>query len=232
VDWLGGWLKELILIIMLAAFAELLLPNNNMQRYARTVIGLFLLLTILSPILELFQRGMDAGKLLSAADSWQLESGSAASAAGTDKMKPVDAVMKDGAKLQNANLEQAKKLVETQLAAGIKEGIERDEGMAVESVQAIVKVDERGKASLDSVRVTLGKPANEGAKGSGSPIEPVKPVEVRIEPNNGRTVPAQAQEQPAAAMNETASRTVSQYVQTNWQLAPERITVLDGAAAK
>lgn len=230
-DWLGGWLKELILIIMLAAFAELLLPNNNMQRYARTVIGLFLLLTILSPILELFQRGMDAGKLLSAADSWQLESGSAASAAGTDKMKPVDAVMKDGTKLQNANLEQAKKLVETQLAAGIKEGIERDEGMAVESVQAIVKVDDRGKASLDSVRVTLGKPAKEVESGGGSPIEPVKPVEVRIEPS-GRTVPAQAQEQPAAGMNETAKRAVSRYVQTNWQLAPERITVVDGTAAK
>ncbi|WP_409346440.1 stage III sporulation protein AF [Paenibacillus sp. MBLB4367] len=234
-DWLGGWLKELILIIMLAAFAELLLPNNNMQRYARTVIGLFLLLTILSPILELFQRGLDAGKLLSAADAWQLESAavSGSTGAGANGMKPVDTVKKDGAKLQNANIEQARRLVEAQLAEGIKEGIEGSQGTSVDSVQATVKVDERGKASLESVRVTLGQSSPKNGERSGTGIEPVKPVEIRIEPK-GRTVPAQAQQQPASGtgVSESTRRAVSEYIQSAWQLAPERISVTAGAAAK
>lgn len=54
IDWLTNWLKEIILIVLLASFVDLLLPNSNMQKYARLILGLLIILTIISPIFELF----------------------------------------------------------------------------------------------------------------------------------------------------------------------------------
>ncbi|URN94263.1 MAG: stage III sporulation protein AF [Candidatus Pristimantibacillus lignocellulolyticus] len=54
--WLGEWLQSVIAVILLAVIVELVLPNNKMLRYSRLVIGLILLLTMLNPLLNLFQK--------------------------------------------------------------------------------------------------------------------------------------------------------------------------------
>jgi len=54
IDWLTNWLKEIILIVLLASFVDLLLPNSNIQKYARLILGLLIILTIISPIFALF----------------------------------------------------------------------------------------------------------------------------------------------------------------------------------
>lgn len=53
------------MLVLLAAITDLLLPNTNIQKYARMVIGLLIILTLLSPIVSLLQ--MDNwGDLISA----------------------------------------------------------------------------------------------------------------------------------------------------------------------
>lgn len=52
--YLTDWLRKLILLVLLAAIVDLILPNTNMQRYARMVIGLLIILTMLTPILSIF----------------------------------------------------------------------------------------------------------------------------------------------------------------------------------
>ncbi|WP_042162701.1 stage III sporulation protein AF [Paenibacillus gorillae] len=74
VTWLGDWLRDIIAVIMLAVFMELLLPNKAMQRYARLVIGLLILLTILSPILRLLQGDFSA-RLSDSVRQWEAGSG-------------------------------------------------------------------------------------------------------------------------------------------------------------
>lgn len=54
--WLGEWLQGIVAVILLAVVMELILPNNKMLRYSRLVIGLILLLTMLNPIFNLFQK--------------------------------------------------------------------------------------------------------------------------------------------------------------------------------
>lgn len=38
--WLSDWLKSIIMVILLATFVDILLPNQTMQRYVKTVISL------------------------------------------------------------------------------------------------------------------------------------------------------------------------------------------------
>ncbi len=46
----GIWLKQLVMMVLLAVFAELLLPTKAMQKYVRAVLGLGIIAVILTPI--------------------------------------------------------------------------------------------------------------------------------------------------------------------------------------
>ncbi|MCE5287356.1 MAG: stage III sporulation protein AF [Pelosinus sp.] len=49
------WVKNIILVILFASFTELLLPNTSMKRFIRVIMGIFIMLAILNPILYFFQ---------------------------------------------------------------------------------------------------------------------------------------------------------------------------------
>ncbi|MDT2265204.1 stage III sporulation protein AF [Paenibacillus larvae] len=67
-EWLSGWLKTVITIILLATFVDLLLPSTKLQRYVKTVMSLFILLALLSPVMQLLQRNWNVDQLLSRAE--------------------------------------------------------------------------------------------------------------------------------------------------------------------
>ncbi|QSO53326.1 stage III sporulation protein AF [Alicyclobacillus curvatus] len=54
---LGGWLRQLILIIFLAILADFLLPTKAMQKYVRVVMGLAVIAAMLQPMMPLFHGG-------------------------------------------------------------------------------------------------------------------------------------------------------------------------------
>lgn len=47
------WLKQVVLLVLLATFIDLLLPNQALSRYVKLVMGLLIILAILNPILAL-----------------------------------------------------------------------------------------------------------------------------------------------------------------------------------
>ncbi|MFC0561621.1 stage III sporulation protein AF [Halalkalibacter alkalisediminis] len=53
------WLTNIILLILLATILELMLPNSNMQRYVKMVVGLLLLVVMLQPLLSIFTEDVD-----------------------------------------------------------------------------------------------------------------------------------------------------------------------------
>lgn len=57
---LGGWLKQLVFIVLFAVFAEMLLPTRSLERYIRMVLGLALIATMLQPLGLLLQRNWAA----------------------------------------------------------------------------------------------------------------------------------------------------------------------------
>lgn len=57
-----AWVKSIILILIFATFVELLLPNSSMQRFLKVIIGLFIMLTILDPVVNLLTRSWDGGE--------------------------------------------------------------------------------------------------------------------------------------------------------------------------
>lgn len=63
-SFLTSWIQQLILVVIMATFLDLLLPNNTMQRYVRLVMGLVILMLILSPLLTLLKSDWDVNNAL------------------------------------------------------------------------------------------------------------------------------------------------------------------------
>lgn len=55
IDSITVWVKSIIFVVLFASFLELLLPNNSMQRFIRVIMGLFIMLAILNPIINVFE---------------------------------------------------------------------------------------------------------------------------------------------------------------------------------
>lgn len=53
IEYLSDWFKKLIFLVILAGLVDMVLPNSNIQKYARMVLGLLIILTLLSPVLSL-----------------------------------------------------------------------------------------------------------------------------------------------------------------------------------
>ena len=63
IAFLSNWLKEIVLLILIATFIDLLLPNRSMERYVKLVMGLVIILAILAPIISLLNKNVDLSKL-------------------------------------------------------------------------------------------------------------------------------------------------------------------------
>jgi len=55
IDVFTSWVKHIIFVVLFASFLELLLPNSSMQRFVRVIMGLFIMLSILNPIINVLQ---------------------------------------------------------------------------------------------------------------------------------------------------------------------------------
>ncbi len=48
-----AWVKSIVLVVLFATFLEFLLPASSMQRFVRVIMGLFIMLALLNPIIEI-----------------------------------------------------------------------------------------------------------------------------------------------------------------------------------
>lgn len=235
-EWLSDWLRQVILIILLAAFVDLLLPNQAMQRYVKTVVSLFILMTLMTPVFELFQRGWDADRLLAEAERIQSGSGLATAPAGTGggKLKALETILADSERLKAENGKEALKLAERRLSDEMRAGLEKVTGLKVEVLEAQIEADNQGNPAIGRVRAVLLHKQEAGPSlppdDRGSPVgrvrvEEVKPVTVQIAPArpSSRETQAQAQTELKDPEQEELRSAALRYFKQEWQLAPERL---------
>lgn len=224
--WLNGWIKELILIILLASFTDLLLPNHALQRYVRTVIGLFLLLVLLSPVYELFNHRW-------VPDQWVKAVG--VPSTGNTAMQPLSKILKDSNAIKAANQEQAKQLLESQIAVSMQEGIEGQTRADVKQLMVSIIMDESEKPRLDQVNMVLQEsniadPTPKPMVGSDpfkqpdiAVMKPISPVVIDLNSTEAEiTKPLKANEEQQSTILQAE---VKEYLAEQWQLKANQIHI-------
>ena len=51
VEWISTWAQGIIVAVIIATIIEMILPNGNCKKYIKVVIGIYILFTIISPII-------------------------------------------------------------------------------------------------------------------------------------------------------------------------------------
>lgn len=67
IEFISSWIYNIIIFLLLAMVIEMLLPENDMKKYAKLVTGLLLITIIISPILKVFT--IDFEKLISSVNN-------------------------------------------------------------------------------------------------------------------------------------------------------------------
>lgn len=175
-EGLSGWLRQIIAVVLLASLIDLLLPNRTMQRYVRLVAGLFILMTLATPILQWMQ-GDFSSKL---AEGLRIV-----------EQKPQDAdvrlamIEEEGAKLRDKHTVQAAELVSARLESAIRSEVEQSEQRAVRRVDVVLGRGSNGELAVAKVVVEL-EPAAVDTQSSPTPsavkeIEPIEAVDIHVE---------------------------------------------------
>ncbi|MGM1020663.1 MAG: stage III sporulation protein AF [Bacillota bacterium] len=190
--WLGGWLKELVLIVLLASFIDMILPSRSMERYVKLVLSLLILLTLLSPVVRLLSTS--PSELLGRAFNLQRQ-------AETGKNEPtLEEILAKGSKLKQQQEQSSMQWAGQEVAKEIKGQLEQNTGLAIQSVQVTLAQMKQESSNLEagtgiqSVVVKLAKQqAGREEKSTNHPpgadskpimVEPVaeKAVNIHVEP--------------------------------------------------
>jgi stage III sporulation protein AF len=196
------WITNIILFILLAIVIDLLIPNSSLQRYSKMVIGLLLIVIILTPVLQLFNRNVD--ELLSEV---QLP--------GSKEEEKVEILIENQKKEIQAS--QRAYIVE-QMAVQMKTQAEKElldeHGYQIEGVQLVFKDDEGelSESNLEEVNVTVRKEATEEAES-----REIKRVTIDT------TKPIVKEDQQKEI--EEAVEDIQYDLAKMWQLSPEKIVI-------
>lgn len=52
IEWISTWAEQIIVAVIIGTIIEMILPNGNNKKYIKTVIGIYILFTIVSPVIS------------------------------------------------------------------------------------------------------------------------------------------------------------------------------------
>lgn len=211
--WLTLWLKKVILLVLLAAFLDLILPNTTLQRYVKMVMGLILLLTIISPVFSLFSLSQE--ELALRLDRYQQELNKPAA---VEWKRVTD-------KLLGQQDEQVTAYVQSQIEAAVKAQVKEEYGMDVQRVEIKVNSQDPNQPSIEKIELTIGETEQE-IKPAVTPIQPIAPVSIQIGDSPNVTDSRKDIEAASRPENPTYVK-IADDIAKQWGLSSDQVVVTD-----
>ncbi|MWV45042.1 stage III sporulation protein AF [Paenibacillus sp. HJL G12] len=245
--WLSGWLKEVIMVVLLATFVDLILPSRSMERYVKLVLSLLILLTLLSPLMKILTEAADV-KLAGAFNKFNQQTSSASGKGGLQQ------IMDQAKQLKNQQQQQSMEWAAQEIAAQMKDQIRKQNGSNAAEVKVVLGMQEGngidGTAAqnpyIKGVTVVLrqedaaaSQNTEDGTDSSQDiHVEPVSPVQVQvnIDPtrndaeDNRDSTSAKApgtKEQDSGKSEEAEA--IKKMLGNTWGIEPEMVIVQNGS---
>jgi stage III sporulation protein AF len=246
-DALAAWLKQIIIVVLLATFIDLLLPNRSMQRYVKLVVSLFILMTILSPVMNLLGSNANMRMLAAAVEGWDLggapenaadgAEGKSSAASRSGSIPALSEVLSAGQVLEAKQNEKSLELLALKMESMVKEQIESQYEVSVIQADAALSLDQDRFPVVERLTVVIaGRQADaeqaNGTDGEGNwtmePVKPVEPVDIRIgaEGGAGADVPASAEAVrfPLPEVQRIKSE-IAKSLSAQWNIEERKVTV-------
>lgn len=159
INAMSTWAKSIILAVIVSTIIQMILPEGNNKKYIKTVIGLYILFTIISPIISKISGGNATIDVSKYENYFNVESTTTASANVIDK-----------------NLDNT---YTSSIKADIKNRM-KQKGYKVNSLDANIELkNEESYGTINSLKISLEREENN----NNSNIQAVNKIEIKISNN-------------------------------------------------
>ena len=175
VEWLSQWAGAIIVAVIIGTVIEMILPEGNSKKFIKVVIGIYIVFTIITPIINKF-----TGEEINVSDILELD----------DYIEEA----KESAKVQNAMQDDNESSIRSMYISGIKNDIKakiETRGYIVNSVDLEVANDDT--YTINSIAIDAQKQNENIDSGDNEQTETIEEVneiekvEVRIDNQEGNS---------------------------------------------
>ncbi|WP_202076698.1 stage III sporulation protein AF [Caldalkalibacillus salinus] len=226
-SFIGEWIQQIVLLILMATFLDLILPNSSMRKYVKLVVGFLLILIILSPVLKLFQ--FDHEQLLQALDastSSHEEPMSASVRAHEEKIEEMQQsyVLEEASRTWRDHITQKIEQTWPVSVAGIEIALEvRGEDIELEGLKlTLAQAVKQTNTSQEGAQAEYkGQEDEDDISDDAVTIEPVEPVNVNINENLNGGIESEAWTKE----QKNLQKEVLKFVQDEWNISVDKINI-------
>lgn len=167
-EWISNWIQGIIIAVIISTIIEMILPEGTSKKYIKVVIGVYILFSMISPVINKV-----TGKDFRVSDIFDLDEYIEVSKNGETMKKS----------LEDQNQDSIKEIYISSLKNDIKEKIENKE-YKVNDIQ--LEVENNDTYTLKNLKLQITKPKNkdnsnnEEIKENNSIINSVEKIEVNI----------------------------------------------------
>lgn len=140
-NWISGWIQGIIIAVIIGTIIEMLLPDGNCKKYVKVVIGVYILFSIVSPVITKV-----TGNEFRVSDIYDINTYIEVSAKSSQK------------NIENSQQNQIKQVYITNLKNDMKQKIQ-EKGYSVKSLTLEISNDEQ--YTLKKIFAQISKKKNE-----------------------------------------------------------------------
>ncbi len=202
ISWLGNWAQGIIVAIIIATIIELILPNGSSRKYVKVVIGIYVLFSIISPIVEkFFINGTDITEAFSVGEYEQIMEQSNNSIS---------------AKIESNNSRTVKDIYVSNLEADIKQKLEA-QGYYVYGTYVKLKDDD--SYEVESISLNIRKEEISEAQTTSSNKIEIEQISIQNANND------ESESTTRELLEENQKNEVKEFLSTTYNVAIENIQI-------
>lgn len=222
-DWISDWAGGIIVAVIIGTIIEMILPEGNSKKYIKVVIGVYVLFTIVSPIITKF-----TGKNIEVSDILELD-------------KYIEEA-EESAKVQNTIQNNNQSSIMNMYASGIKDDMEakiKAKGYIVNSIDIGVADDESYIIQYISLEVEKNedsKNTNEETENNSKennignivePIESIEKVDININNESSNTIKDDNENDDSKKnkLSYSEKKDLKEYLSSVYEVSEDDITI-------
>ena len=197
-EWFSSWSKGIVIAVIISTLVEMIIPDNNSKKYIKIIIGIFIVYTIISPIIEKLL-GQDINEYIEVDNYIQ------ASSSNVEENKDFQA---------KAN-ESIKKIYVQNLQNDIKTKL-KSKGYIAESININISNDDSYNIEKIEVKINEKVAVNENEKQTKTIVDTIRYIQVKIDNKN---------EENKSVIYENDKNTIKQLLKDNYDISENKITI-------
>lgn len=217
IEWISDWAQAIIVAVIIGTVIEMILPEGNSKKYIKVVIGVYVLFTIISPIITKF-----TGKNIEVSDVLELD-------------QYIEEAKKS-ANVQNSLQNENQNNIMSIYSSGIKDDIKakvKAKGYEVYSVD--IGVADNEEYTIESITISVAQKEEKDKKEETTnqnttnnlieKVEEVNKVEISIGENNNSIEDNEADAEDGKELTSSQRAELKEYLSGVYEVNENSITI-------